>query len=899
MHKAGTFVVCAGLLALLLPRPAAAAGAVQWDTNGVAICTADGAQSGSVIVNDGTGGTVIVWQDNRSGNYDIYAQRISANGTAQWTADGVAICTATGAQSSPAIVNDNTDGTIIVWQDERNGTARIYAQRINAAGTVQWEPNGVAICTAGGAQSSPVVEWDDAGGATIIWQDERSGNADIYAQRISYTGAVLWTPDGVPICTAIGAQSSPAIGWTVVTWIDERDGNADIYAQRISANGMLQWESNGVPVCTAIGAQTSPAIVYDGTWPVGMGGTIITWQDERRNGDADIYAQRISATGVVDWTPNGVAICIAEGAQLFPTIVNAPFARGVIVAWQDNRSVTNSGIYAQRISSGGEVQWAPDGVALCAAIGNQEYPTIVADGAEGAIVTWQDDRNGNYDIYAQWISPSAQGPTQDVLRLLQEIGHSCEGPFPAPTRLALATARRVEEKRTAERPVGIPSPANCYVQRCLVTCPNGNIGFYVTVRDAANNPMDGSMVELDFSGCPSFAACEAGPGYQIDPVGRRVWTLTDVTGEAGFWLRMGGVCDGLVRVSADGFFLCNVTLASPDQDGNGVVGPIDLALLFEKLGTFDLTGDLDCDGKVGGVLPPEYPRITNISDIPNDEGGHVWVTWNASSLDADLEIRTYTLRRWLNGEWLDVDSVYAAGAESYIIREVHTSSDVTPGQPFPWTVFRIVAKGLDGMVYGSYPDSGYSVDNRAPQPPSLFTGEYASGTATLRWAVNLEADLAEYRLYRGDSADFVLEPGNLIAVPPDTGYVDVAGAVFYYKLTAVDVHGNESDFVALLPSDAVDAPSDASLAFALEGVRPNPSYGDRLSVAFTLPTVATARLELLDVSGRRLVEREVGSLGAGPHAVDIGQGQHLAPGLYLVRLTQGANKRTTRVAVLR
>ena len=87
-------------------------------------------------------------------------------------------------------------------------------------------------------------------------------------------------------------------------------------------------------------------------------------------------------------------------------------------------------------------------------------------------------------------------------------------------------------------------------------------------------------------------------------------------------------------------------------------------------------------------------------------------------------------------------------------------------------------------------------------------------------------------------------------------------------------------------------------ALALEGARPNPLRGDGLSVTFALPTAAPARLELLDVSGRRVVEREVGSFGAGRHTLDLGEGTHLLPGLYLVRLTQGANTRTARVTVL-
>ena len=88
------------------------------------------------------------------------------------------------------------------------------------------------------------------------------------------------------------------------------------------------------------------------------------------------------------------------------------------------------------------------------------------------------------------------------------------------------------------------------------------------------------------------------------------------------------------------------------------------------------------------------------------------------------------------------------------------------------------------------------------------------------------------------------------------------------------------------------------LAFALEGVRPNPSRGGQLSVTFALPSSAPARLELLDVSGRRVVTREVGALGAGPHVVALAANRSLPPGLYLVRLAQGVNVRVTRVAVL-
>ncbi len=96
----------------------------------------------------------------------------------------------------------------------------------------------------------------------------------------------------------------------------------------------------------------------------------------------------------------------------------------------------------------------------------------------------------------------------------------------------------------------------------------------------------------------------------------------------------------------------------------------------------------------------------------------------------------------------------------------------------------------------------------------------------------------------------------------------------------------------------VAAEGGGAAGLALEGVRPNPTHGRGLHVAFALPTGAAARLELVDVSGRRVLAREVGSLGAGQHSVNLTAGSRVASGIYWVRLTQGANRRTTRVAVI-
>ena len=94
----------------------------------------------------------------------------------------------------------------------------------------------------------------------------------------------------------------------------------------------------------------------------------------------------------------------------------------------------------------------------------------------------------------------------------------------------------------------------------------------------------------------------------------------------------------------------------------------------------------------------------------------------------------------------------------------------------------------------------------------------------------------------------------------------------------------------------VEVPKEV-LVFALDGARPNPTSDGEMVVHFVVPTAERARLELLDVHGRRVAQREVAA--AGRHAVSFGRGVHLAPGVYVVRLSQGANAQTTRATVLR
>jgi len=159
--------------------------------------------------------------------------------------------------------------------------------------------------------------------------------------------------------------------------------------------------TQNTPICAASGDQRAPQIIPDGS-----GGAIITWEDPRSGTtNYNIYAQRVNSGGTVQWTTNGVAICTASGDQRFPQII-PDGSGGAIITWYDYRSGPNNDIYAQRVDSEGAVQWAGNGVAICTASGDQYRPQIIPDGSGGAIITWQDHRSGsaNPDIYARRVN---------------------------------------------------------------------------------------------------------------------------------------------------------------------------------------------------------------------------------------------------------------------------------------------------------------------------------------------------------------------------------------------------------------------------------------------------------------------------------------------------------------
>jgi hypothetical protein len=483
-----------------------------WWPNGVGVSTGWWNEESPNVTTDGSGGAIIVWQDNRQGSTatgDLYAKRITSDGVGMWTANGVPVSRADMKQDGAAITADGSGGAFIVWQDQRNHPVDmfhdIYAQRIDPTGAVLWATDGIPICIATGDRWAPVISSDGSGGAIIAWQDSRGPTTRIYAQRVDATGSTMWTANGIAVCGTYSSQLLPRMavdgaGGAIVTWHDDRNGNWDIFAQRIDGAGSVQWSSSGAAICVMNGSQHTTHVVSDGA-----GGAIVIWNDYRSGTSYDIYAQRVDPSGSAVWTGGGVPICTDARTQWNPNLVRDG-SGGAIITWYDDRSGTMH-VYVQRVAANGAVAWETDGFAICDAGGSQSGEVIVSDGAGGAIISWADSRSTYGDIYAQRVDSSG-------------------APRWAVDGVAMCTA------------------AGTQMQPCIV--PDGSGGAVIAWEDwRSNTSSDLYAQRVDAAGhtvvatlLQSFAVAFSGDGISI------TWTLSEVDRDAEFFIERADAARG-------------------------------------------------------------------------------------------------------------------------------------------------------------------------------------------------------------------------------------------------------------------------------------------------------------------------------------------------------------------
>ncbi|MEZ4389022.1 MAG: FlgD immunoglobulin-like domain containing protein [Candidatus Krumholzibacteriia bacterium] len=764
------------------------------------------------------------------------------------------VCTVVDDQYWPVTVADAAGGLYVVWADLRSDTFGVYAQHLDADGSRLWATDGVAVCTYASTQDQLVACGDGAGGLIVVWRDTSGSMIDIYAQRLDPAGNRLWLSSGQSVTTSPGEQSYPRVvnddhGGIVVAWADDRGTDADIYAQRLDAFGAAQWTAGGVAICTAAGSQHEVALVGDT-----LGGAVVTWVDFRAAPE-QVYARRVNSLGSLLWQTNGNLAVPSLGRESSPDIERTSDGGFIVTLLIDVGDWGPYQMWAQRFNAAGAATWEW-GVSLGpAVIDDYVGSDLLADADGGVYSAWITCPDGQTDIAAQHLSASG-------------------------ARLWTASSLTVAGAAGDQRDPSLALDATG--------------GVYVTWRDESTG---------NATGCVR--------AQRLDSLGNELWPS-------------GG---RLVNLGS--------TLAWPVCIGDDLGGLL-VTWADNRAGHSDLYAQrLDDTGYLGA---PD-PSITSVGDLPNDQGGQVQVAWSSSYLDAmpwhavasysiwgrptaDHAARTLPtdqhaalcarltlpparLDLLLDDGWVYLAQVPAILAADYACLAPSFGDSSAAG--IVWSEYRVIGHGDTAWItWDSAAASGYSVDNLRPGAPLALAGERPVPTEVrLTWQASghHDDDLAVYRIYRGDTAGFPLDTAHMYAESAATSYLDDdASGTWYYRVTAVDVHGNEGDASSELAMSGAVGVGDLPAALALHASYPNP-FNPATTLAFDLPAAAEVHLDVLAVDGARVATLVHGHLPAGRHTTtwrgEDGSGRAVAAGVYVARLTVGQQVQARTLVLVR
>ncbi|HEY2953742.1 MAG TPA: T9SS type A sorting domain-containing protein [Candidatus Eisenbacteria bacterium] len=620
--------------------------------------------------------------------------------------------------------------------------------------------------------------------------------------------------------------------------------------------------------------------------PDGVGGVYVAWREGRDYSvtDDDAYAQRLTASGTIapGWPAGGLPVSVAENSQGVQAIATDG-GGGLLLCWVDgrNKQLGNGGdIYAQRVLSDGTIAsgWPVNGAPVVRAPDSQSLPAIASDGAGGAYVVWQEWRyqlTNRVDVYAQHLTA-----TGDVA-----LGWPVDG---------LPVCANQEDQAG---PFGI--------------LPDGSGGAIIVWNDGRGGV-------LAVYGQHLFADGTIAPGWVQD----------------GNALVPGKFKPTIAPDEAGGFY---VGCATP-----GYLPGSDWEYYAQR---FTFAGTRSPGWPEGGALVCAAPDFRNALDVAPDGFGGLLLTWWDTRLGTTDIFAARVLPDGSRAPGWTPNGVQLSEPVDGSTMLPRIVGDGTGGAYVAWerdpvaSATRSLVQHLepDGSLAPGWPFGGIEV---ATGPTPQFTPQIATDGAGGAIVVWDEASLAQRRLglyaqrfMAGGPVAVELSLASVESTPErvsllwqgpgagalaaeverraeSSGWQALGPAIrdgsdrlrfedrsvspgerYAYRLRYLD------EGVERLSSESwVDVPH--ALELALHGLRPNPAVRE-VTVSFTLPTAGPATLELLDVAGRRLIERQVGSLGTGRHLQRLDDGARIPAGLYWLRLTQGGCSLLARGAVIR
>ena len=408
--------------------------------------------------------SIAVWEDERNGDIDISAQKMNFNGEPvgnnlevseeDFPKDQLLPCVATIGDTAFVViwkeifdiygrrfdadlsplgevfqVNDEAisswapslscgpeGGFVVAWVDTTGNN--IYARRFNPLGDPLSASFKVNEDKGTRPHISPSVSVGQSGNFVIVWEDFRSLDSDIYAQRYDSDGNKLGSNILVNSDSLNEDQYSPSVSLGkndrfMVSWVDLRSGIEDIFAALVPFHDPSDTAFFRVDTSAASASREDPWVGSDTT-----GRYMVAWTDDV----SAIYTQRFDSLGqALDEAKLTISDAEATGERHDPTLSTSP-SGAFVVGWMDKRNL-NYDIYARIIRSDGSPQQGSDFTINDDSSGaNQTSPKIATKSDGGFMVVWKDFRNSNSDIYLKRFDSNGQ-PLGDDFRVNDSSGY--------------------------------------------------------------------------------------------------------------------------------------------------------------------------------------------------------------------------------------------------------------------------------------------------------------------------------------------------------------------------------------------------------------------------------------------------------------------------------------------
>lgn len=183
------------------------------------------------IATDSSNNVHIVWNDNSSGNYEIMYKK-STNGGANWSASQ-RLTWNTGHSTLPFIAAGSGSIIYIVWNDNVSGNHEIYFKKSTNSGN-NWSSPGRLTWNSGDS-SAPVITVDSSGNLHLVWEDQTPGKCEIFYKKSTNTGTswsavqrLTWNSGWSEVPFA----AVDSTGYVHVLWHDNTPGGYEIFHKR-------------------------------------------------------------------------------------------------------------------------------------------------------------------------------------------------------------------------------------------------------------------------------------------------------------------------------------------------------------------------------------------------------------------------------------------------------------------------------------------------------------------------------------------------------------------------------------------------------------------------------------------------------------------------------------------